>query len=237
MNKLFFIVLLSFYWNSPQANDAREMTGMYSYMADSGLFLPCGEDKKRLPVAQAGDNIALERAYLKNRYQAGKSLLVRIKAHMASRPKMEGDGEQKVLIVDQFISIHQQERCSGVVPPSSLENTYWKLVELKGDRLESNEIWLHNRKNSREIHFIIHQNSKIKGFAGCNHFSGQTSYTDKKIEVGSLITTKKMCPAMSLENSIIKALPDARSYMIKGENLKLYNKSKQIIAQFIAIYF
>jgi len=213
------------------------MTGMYSYMADAGLFLPCGEGKKRLPVAQEGDNIALERAYLKNRYQPGKSLLVTIKAHLDTRPKMEGNGEQKKVIVEQFIDIRQQERCSGVVPPSSLANTYWKLVELKGERLDSNEIWLRNRKNSREIHFIIHQDNKIKGFAGCNRVSGKTSYTDKHIETASLITTKKMCPAMALENTIIKVLSDADSYTIKGESLKLYNKSKQTIAQFIAIYF
>ena len=210
---------------------------MYSYMADAGLFLPCGEDKKRLPVALEGDNIALQRAYLKNRYQPGKSLLVTIKAHIAERPKMEGEGKQNTIIVDKFINIHQQERCTGIIPPSSLINTYWKLVELKGERLDSNEIWLHNHGHSREIYFIIHQNNKLKGFAGCNHFSGKTFHTDKQIKLDSLLRSRKTCPAISLEKTIINILSDADSYSVKGERLQLYNKNKQTIAQFIAIYF
>ncbi len=229
-------VLLAYYYPI-QANESQEISGMYSYMADTGLFSPCGEDKKHLPVALEGDNIALQRAYLKNRYQPGKSLLVTIKAHIAARPKMEGEGKQSTIIVDKFINIHQQERCTGIVPPSSLTNTYWKLVELKGERLDNNEIWLHNQGNSRDIHFIIHQNNKLKGFAGCNRFSGKTSYTDKQIKLDFLLHNNKTCPAISLEKTIINVWSNADSYSIKGESLQLYNKNKQTIARFIAIYF
>jgi len=217
-----------------QADEIKTMTGMYSYMADAGLFLECGDDKKRLPVAMEGDNIALERAYLKNRYQPGKSLLVNIEAHLDTRPEMEGNGEQQVIIVDQFLSIHQQERCTGSVPPSSLTNTYWKLVELNGEQLDSNHGAL------REIHFIIRQDNLINGFSGCNKFSGNISYTEEYITTGPLMSTRKACPAMELENTMQNLISKANSYHIKGESLDLYydnNQGEQETAKFIAIYF
>src|SRR5574341_322403 len=46
--------------------------GMYSYMADAGIFTECRTGKK-FPVAQEGDNAALEAAYLKARQQPGEA--------------------------------------------------------------------------------------------------------------------------------------------------------------------
>ena len=105
LSRISSFFLLSLCFTQIQADEIKTMTGMYSYMADAGLFLECGDNKKRLPVAMEGDNIALERAYLKNRYQPGKSLLVNIEAHLETRPEMEGNGEQQVIIVDQFLSM------------------------------------------------------------------------------------------------------------------------------------
>ncbi|MCU7798725.1 MAG: META domain-containing protein [gamma proteobacterium symbiont of Lucinoma myriamae] len=196
------------------------MQGMYSYMADAGLFLECGNNKNRLPVAMKGDNIALERAYLNNRYQPGKSLLVSIEGHLATRKKMEGEGTQQVVIVDQFLSIQQQENCTGIVPPSSLANTYWKLVEINGKRLDADNNWqyiVHNNPGaSGEIHFIIRQNNKINGFSGCNNFSGNVYYTEDDITIGPLMSTRKACPTMALENTILTLISQADTYHIKG---------------------
>ena len=238
MNKPYFIIsaffVLSLYLAAVQADEKKKMTGMYSYMADAGLFLECGDNKKRLPVAMEGDNISLERAYLKNRYQPGKSLLVTIKGHLDLRPKMEGEGQQQVIIVDQFLSIHQQERCTGSVPPSSLTNTYWKFVELNGEQLNNIPAV------SRDIYFIIRQDNLINGFSGCNKFSGNVSYTEEHIAAGPLMSTRKACPAMKLEATIRNLISKADSYHIKGESLEIYyedNQGEQKTAKFIAIYF
>ncbi len=207
---------------------AREMRGMYSYMADTGLFLECGTDKRQ-PVAMEGDNMALESAYLQNRYMPGKSLLVTFDGHTALRPKMEGDGQQQVIIVDRFISIAQQERCNGTVPPSSLTNTYWKLVELNNNKLTLNT-------GSKEPHMIIRGKNKIKGFSGCNNFSGQVIFDSSSIQINSLISSQMFCPAMTLETRFQKNLAQADYYQIKGESLVLFSND-QPIAKFIAVYF
>lgn len=205
------------------------MRGMYSYMADAGLFLECATDK-RLPVAMAGDNMALESAYLKNRYMPGKSLLVSFEGHIAMRAKMEGDGQQEVIIVDKFISIAQQEHCNGIVPPSSLNNTYWKLVELNNSKLPL------STGSSREIHIIIREKNSIKGFSGCNNFFAQVIFDDSLLQINSLISTQTACPAMDLEAQLQKSLAQADHYHIKGESLVLFSND-QAVAKFIAIYF
>ncbi|MCK5697577.1 MAG: META domain-containing protein [Gammaproteobacteria bacterium] len=243
-NASFLIILCTILLKSAYAIESVEMTGMYSYYADRGLFLECGQNKKRLPVAMEKDNQALERAYLNNRYQMGESLFVKLKAHFDRRPKMEGEEDEKVLMVDQFMSIHQQEKCSGVVPPSSLDNTYWKLVELKEVPLTNNTLWRDAMSQSsgevRDIHFVIHQKNSVRGFLGCNRFSGTMDYTEQKIAFKSLITTKMMCPAQALENMMTKLLSQVDSYQIKGESLELYgtkNNKQYKLAKFIALYF
>lgn len=234
---IFFLSL----WIMPL--EATEMTGMYSYHADAGLFLECGQEK-RLRVAMEADNASLESAYLKNRYMPGQSLLVTFKGHSAMRPKMEGADLEEVIIVEQFLNIAQQERCSGVVPPSSLKNTYWKLVELDGQRLDENKIWLQMMQkhpaSARDIHFVIRKNDLLTGFSGCNKFSGNVIADEINIKIGPLMSTRMACPAMAVENQFHKLLTSADNYHIKGESLELFQRTpdnNRPVAKFIAVYF
>ena len=66
-----------------------EMTGMYRYMADAGIFMDCAS-RRRVPVAHEQDNAALEAAYAKMRSEPGAELLVSLQGQIAMRPKMEG---------------------------------------------------------------------------------------------------------------------------------------------------
>ncbi len=228
---IIFLLLLS---GTIQAN---KMSGMYSYMADAALFLECGQTK-RLPVAMEGDNIALQRAYLKSRYQPGKSLLVTFKGHTGMRPKMEGDGQETVIIVDQFLSITQQERCTGIVPPSTLSNTYWKLVEIDGQKinLSHNSTPLKQKNAIRDLYFIIKKENIISGFSGCNKFSGNFNSDGKKIKIGPLMSTQMACPSIEIEQQFNTRLTKADNYHIKGESLELF-QGKKSVAKFIAMYF
>lgn len=218
---------------------SRTMVGMYSYMADAAGFVECGQ-KKRLPVAMKADNITLERTYLESIYMPGKALLVTFKGHKTRQAKMEGDGQESVIIVDQFISLAQQEHCNGEVPPSSLANTYWKLVELNGGRLDRNKDWQDIRRKqagaTKDIHFIIKQNNLVSGFSGCNSFTGQTTYDNVAIQIPAVRSTRMACNAMAFENSVQNMLHRADTYRIKGEQLELL-ASNHVVGKFIAIYF
>ncbi len=216
------------------------MRGMYSYMADAGLFLECHR-QQRFPVATEADNAALERAYLKHRYLPGKPLLVEVAGHLEPHQKMEGEGTEQNLIVDRFINIHEQETCAGKVPPSPLKNTYWKLVELEGRHLSDNPLWLegqqHGGYRERELHFIIKAgNNTLKGFGGCNYFFGPVIANDVNISLSPFYSTRKTCPNFKIEQNYVDIIRKAEHYKIKGESLELFSQG-QSIAKFIAIYF
>ncbi len=239
-SKIWF-VLLSFFYLFPL--QASEIKGMYSYMADAGWFRECGQTK-RYPVAMEADNIALETAYLKNRYMPGKSLLVSFEGHLAMRPKMEGDGKEEVVVVDQFLTISQQERCTGIVPPSTMANTYWKLVELNGKKVYETKIWQKMApeisSSIRELHMIIKQGGLLSGFSGCNKFSGQVIFDEDNIRIGPLMSSRTACPAIEMESHFHKLLAKANNYLIKGESLELFQQTPEVsqsVAKFIAIYF
>jgi hypothetical protein len=63
----------------PQASGEapQRLQGLYSYMADAGFFVDCASGR-RLPVAQEGDNAALESAYARARSTPGGKLLATV---------------------------------------------------------------------------------------------------------------------------------------------------------------
>jgi uncharacterized lipoprotein NlpE involved in copper resistance len=78
--------------------------GMFSYMADAALFEDCS-DGARYPVAQEGDYLALERAYLAARREPGEALLATVVGRVEPRPPMEGEGARETLVVAEFVEI------------------------------------------------------------------------------------------------------------------------------------
>jgi copper homeostasis protein (lipoprotein) len=90
--------------------DTLWLKGMYSYMADAGLFTDCVTDQ-RLPVAMEGDYPALERAYLDLAPAPGEPILVTLEGRLERRPAMEGAGEVETVIVDKFHRARPGEEC------------------------------------------------------------------------------------------------------------------------------
>ena len=88
------------------------LRGEYTYMADAALFTECLTGA-RFPVALEKDNVALERAYLAARPAPGAPLLVTLDGSLARRPKMDGDGDQEVLVVERFDRVWPGESCAS----------------------------------------------------------------------------------------------------------------------------
>jgi copper homeostasis protein (lipoprotein) len=105
------------------------MRGMYTYIADAGRFTEC-LTRQNWPVAQEQDNAALESAYIQSRNQPGEAMLVTLEGRVAMRPKMEGEGQQRTLVVERFTGIWPGETCGARFATEPLENTYWKLTRL-----------------------------------------------------------------------------------------------------------
>jgi copper homeostasis protein (lipoprotein) len=205
------------------------LRGMYSYMADAGWFKECLTGK-RLAVAHEGDNAALERAYSEKRPKPGAEVLARVEGRIASRPRMEGAGDQPTLVVEKFESITPRETCGTPLAQTTLENTYWKLVSL-GDQ----DVVVGDKQ--REPHVIFKEkDSRIQGSTGCNRLMG--SYVRKESSLtfksgGTMMACPE--PLMTQERAFHKALNATKSFKVTGSNLELYGYDGALLARFEAV--
>jgi len=92
------------------------LQGLYTYMADAGLFRECVTGA-RFPVAQVADNAALERGYSAARGAPGAEVLVELDGHIAVQPSMEGDRLEDALVVERFGGAFPGETCGTPWPP------------------------------------------------------------------------------------------------------------------------
>jgi heat shock protein HslJ len=209
--------------------DAFVMKGIFTYMADAAIFVDCSS-QKRYPVAMEGKYIDLERKYLAS-INAGSPLLVTLEGRLVLRPKMEGEGESVMLVVEKLNKVWPQMDCKSSLSTATLKNTYWKLVELNGKPVKVDT-------KEREVHFILKADGKsVKGFGGCNNFMGSFEAGKSKIKFGPMAGTMQFCKnTMELETSFMKALAEANNYKIFGETLALY-RDGNVIAKLESVYF
>jgi copper homeostasis protein (lipoprotein) len=213
-------------WFEPRLS----LRGMYMVMADAGLFQECLTGRK-LPVGQEGENAKLESSYLKARRQPGEQLLVAVEGRIVLRPKMEGRGEQEMLVVEHFVSVWPGETCGKSFSTPELEETYWKLVQLGKDAV----LVAPNRK---EIHLRLdRQSRRAQGFAGCNRFIGGYELVGQSLRFLQLATTRMACPeGMDQEQAFLKALESTTRWNIFGGHLELYGQGGEPLARFEARY-
>jgi uncharacterized lipoprotein NlpE involved in copper resistance len=86
------------------------MSGMYSYMADAGIFKECRTGKP-WPVAMEEDNIGLEGAYMEQNSEPAEDLFVTFTGRLELRFPMEGNTKRIFVIVDSFGEIHPDRSC------------------------------------------------------------------------------------------------------------------------------
>ena len=204
------------------------MRGVYSYMADAGLFRECLTQLK-FPVAQVADNAALERAYTAARAQPGQELLVRVDGRIAMQPRMEGSGLQQALVVERFIEVVPGETCSGAAPSATLENTHWKLIEAGGEPVVT-------PADRAEAYFRLDpMGNKVEGFSGCNRFSGTYKVEGRTLRFAQVAMTMMACTdSRNPEQSFSRAINGAAAWKITGNQLELLDASGVALARFEA---
>ncbi len=203
------------------------MRGMYSYMADAGVLAECGTSKK-FAVAQEGDNAALETAYAQARQQPGEAVLVNFEGRITRRPKMEGEGEQEVIVVDRFNKFLPGETCQAQTVEPALEQTYWKLVELEGKAVAAGA-------GAREAHLLLSPGEKrAAGTSGCNRLTGSYELSGSNLHFSKMAGTRMMCAEelMRQEAAFVKALEATAVWKIAGGRLELINAEGAVLARF-----
>jgi copper homeostasis protein (lipoprotein) len=205
-------------------------TGLYAYLADSGLLAVCATGQ-RLPVATEGDNAALEAAYSAARRRPGEPLLVSLEGRIVQRPPMKGTaGPRPTVVVERFIAIWPGATCRSNLTAANLQDTYWKLTHLNGV-----PVTVGNRQ--REPHIVLHTEPRqLAGFGGCNRLAGGYQLDGAKLSFGEIAATMMACSAgMDQEQKFTAALKRVTGWRISGQRLELLDAAGQPVARFEAV--
>lgn len=208
-------------------DDSFSMTGEFVYMANAGLLTEC-RTGARWPVAQENQNAALERAYSTSGVEAGKPLLVAFDGHLRMRPKMEGSGEQEMIVVDKFVRVFPTDQKCPVVA-TQLGGTNWKLIELGGAPVAAGPA-------ARQANLVLSVDGKsMSGSTGCNRIVGTYELEKDTLRFQPAGLTMMACldPFMKQEQAFIEALKAASNFRIVGATLELRN-AERVLARFEA---
>lgn len=84
--------------------------GELQYMADAAVFTECLTGR-RYPVAIEGDWIQVERAYLEKAPEPGGPLYTTFEGMLTDRPKTDGEGTERTLVVKRFVNVWPGQAC------------------------------------------------------------------------------------------------------------------------------
>ncbi len=210
----------------PPPSGTMSLQGMYSYMADAGVFVDCAT-RERWPVAHEGDNAALERAYGQADIAPGMPLLVTVEGGLDLRPKVDRRGKEMNLIVQRFVRTWPRETC-GSMGRVTLEDKRWALLELNGKTIT---VTVNDRAPYLELNA---KKASAYGFGGCNRFFGSYVTDGKSLTFGALGATRMACPeGMDQEQELFTVLGTVTRYEIHGSKLMLFADQK-LVARFEA---
>ncbi len=116
---------------------------------------------------------------------------------------------------------------------TSVDNTYWKLIELNGETVDFKD------GQTREAYFqLVTDGLTVRGFGGCNNFSGRYQLNNDKLTFGPLMSTRMFCQnTMDLERQFLSVLKNFQYYSIDQDVLIFFSSNETPIARFKAVYF
>lgn len=155
-----------------------------------------------------------------------------------SQPQYVKVGENEVILLDGDAKIIEGEigkayHLNKASADVEIENKFWLLKELGGKEI-SNQLHVKNLP-----HFVLQKEGhKIYGSTACNYFNGEYTLEEgNKISFTPLAVTKKACFEIDYEIPFLKAINDAKSYKINGDDLTLFDANNKAIAGFEYKFF
>ncbi len=207
------------------------LLGMMTYIADAALFEECLSGV-RYPIAQEGDYLALERAYLDAQTGPGAPLLVHVTGGLAPRAAMEGP-DRMSLVVENFNRVIPEENCAQHRSAASLTNTYWRIDSLRGETIGPVD-------GSREPHLVLlgAPETRFRATVGCNQIIGGYESDGDELTFGTGASTMMACPPPldRMERQLRDALAVTRSFRLVGQTLQLQDADGNAIAELAAVY-
>jgi copper homeostasis protein (lipoprotein) len=205
------------------------LRGMFRYLADAGIFEEC-LTRRKLPVIMAGDYLALERQYTTLRREPGGPMLATLDGRIVERAGMEGPPRPS-LLVERFEGLWPGETCGPRFATERLENTYWRLVRLRGEPVRA-------EPNQREPHIVLRtHDQRVSGSGGCNRLLGGYRIDGNRIAFEKFAATLMACPAgMEQERAFLGALGQAVRWRVVGSHLELFGDAGSPLARLEAVH-
>lgn len=205
--------------------------GMFTYFADAPTFVHCATGLMH-PVAQEGDYLDLERAYLEDRPGPAEPLFVTLDATIEMRPQMEGP-DRLTLIADGFDATWPGETCARAAAAPRLTDTVWRLRSIDGVSIT----W---SPPAREPFILFNaEDARVNASVGCNTMRGSfDADADGALSVGPFASTMMACPdrLAAQEATLAAAFEETASYHIGGRTLRLLDAEGAALAELQAMY-
>lgn len=208
------------------------VAGIVTVSGDALVFEECLSGQ-RFPVAQGGDYLALEAAFLEDQSAPGAPLYVMIESGIAMQEGAEGRAGQ-VLAVDRFIRTRPGISCERQMADASLRNTYWRLDQLNGADFPEDAA-------RQEPHMVLETGDSpaYRATLRCNGMRGGVALVGDTITFSPAISTMMACGPLldDAERQFGQMLSETISYAIEGETLLLRDQAGIARAIFTAVYF
>ncbi len=207
--------------------------GEMVYLADAARFTECLTGRS-YPIAQEGDFVKMQRAYLKDVKEPGARLYVTFEGVITDRPRMEGSGVERSVVVSRFINAWPNQKCEQARADASLTNTYWRINSIDGHPVSPT----HGR---REPHLLLRRGDQPQTYAatvGCNQLVGSYTLAGESIVFTRAAATLMACPPPldTLEKRLGEALVRTRRWQINANTLEFMDETGSQIALFEAVY-
>lgn len=113
---------------------------------------------------------------------------------------------------------------------TTLRNTYWKLVALRGKPVVV-------IKGQREPHLILDaKENRVSGSGGCNNIMGSFELDGDRLGFSQMAGTMMMCPeGMEQEASFVQTLETVARFRIAGDALTLDDGKGKAVAKLRAV--
>jgi heat shock protein HslJ len=127
------------------------------------------------------------------------------------------------------ISIPGKDNMASMQKNTTLADSYWKLVELRGKPVQTVS------PDEKQIRIkFIQEGNKVEGFGGCNGFGGNyTTKNDFNISISNIISTMIACQDLETENEFFNVLKTADNYYLNGDTLYLNKARMATMAKFV----
>jgi uncharacterized lipoprotein YbaY/heat shock protein HslJ len=212
------------------AGEARRMRGLYRYLADAASFFDCASGDQ-FPVVPEGANAALQAAYVAARSAPSAPALATVDARVVMRVVEDGGTPRPMLQVERFVAILPQSACEAPSSTTaSLEDTYWKLLALRGQPAVVAD-------QQREPHLILQPaQHRVAGSGGCNRIAGGYTLAGDRLTFGRTAGTMMACvDGMEQERAFLEALAAVARWRIVGQRLELIDSRGEVLMRFEAV--